>query len=256
MSTQDQPGPRRHQSTGATGTPRAGRRETPRPDETRPSALVRLRTPILALAVIAIVGGVGLYAFTSAAAPAYACTSIDAALPAASGELGQVQADQGAGHVQAGDRITYAVCPPASGKHLNRSGYGPLQPDVYGPNDASAPNGWVHNLEHGGAVLLYSCDKGACDDAGLAALKAFASGFPASRYCALPAGVVGPVVARFEQMPARYAVLVWGRVLYMDSLDASAAYDFYLRYGERIADGRFIAPPEPQCAVPSASPAG
>ena len=31
-------------------------------------------------------------------------------------------------------------------------------------------------------------------------------------------------------------------------------YDFYLRYGERVSDGRFVAPPEPQCAVPSASP--
>ena len=30
---------------------------------------------------------------------------------------------------------------------------------------AAVPNGWVHNLEHGGLVLLYSCDKGACDDA-------------------------------------------------------------------------------------------
>ena len=26
------------------------------------------------------------------------------------------------------------------------------------------------------------------------------------------------------------------------------------RYGERVQDGRFVAPPEPQCAVPSASP--
>ena len=90
----------------------------------------------------------------------------------AEGELGQVQPDQGNGHVQAGDKVTYPVCPPASGKHINKTGFGPLQPRVYGPDDQSLPNGWVHNLEHGGLVLLYSCDQGACDEAGIEALRA------------------------------------------------------------------------------------
>ena len=103
-------------------------------------------------------------------------------------------------------------------------------------------------------MLLYSCDKGACDDASLAALKTLDDGFPDSAICNLPAGTVGPVVARFEQMPTRYAALVWNRVLYLDTLDAAQVYDFYLRYGERVSDGRFVAPPEPQCAIPSASP--
>jgi hypothetical protein len=65
---------------------------------------------------------------------------------------------------------------------------------------------------------------------------------------------VGPVVARFEKMPTKYAALVWDRVLYLDTLDPAQVYDFYLRYGERVSDGRFVAPPEPQCPVPSASP--
>ena len=103
-------------------------------------------------------------------------------------------------------------------------------------------------------MLLYSCDRGACDDTGIAALTTFDDGFPSSAICNLPPGTVGPVVARFEEMPARYAALVWNRVLYLDTLDAAEVYDFYLRYGERVSDGRFVAPPEPQCAVPSASP--
>jgi hypothetical protein len=247
-------GSRRHRSTGPTGTERAGRRETAvrRPQEK--TTLQRLRTPVLALVAIAALVGIGLYALTSATAPAYACTAVDTVAAAVGGELGQVQPDQGNGHVQAGDEVTYPVCPPASGKHFNRVGFGPLEPQVYGPDDESLPNGWVHNLEHGGLVLLYSCDQGACDDAGIAALKTFDDDFPNSAICNLPAGTVGPVVARFEQMPTRYAALVWDRVLYLDTLDAAQAYDFYLRYGERVSDGRFVAPPEPQCAVPSASP--
>jgi hypothetical protein len=247
-------GSRRHQSTSPTGSERAGRRESAvrRPPEK--TTLQRLRTPILALVAIAALVGIGMYALTSATAPAYACTTIDTIAADAGGELGQVQPDQGNGHVQTGDKVTYPVCPPASGKHLNRVGFGPLEPQVYGPDDESLPNGWIHNLEHGGLVLLYSCDKGACDDAGVAALKTFDDGFPSSAVCNLPPGRVGPVVARFEEMPARYAALVWNRVLYLDTLDAAKVYDFYLRYGERVSDGRFVAPPEPQCAVPSASP--
>jgi hypothetical protein len=243
-------------STSPTGTPRAGRRETPRPTRAaaRPSLLQRLRTPILVLVVVGLVAGVGAWVFTSSAAPAYACSSVDQERPAAEGELGQVQPDQGAGHVNRGDKVTYGVCPPASGKHINNPGFGPLKPQVYGPDDTSEPNGWIHNLEHGGLVLLYACDQGACDDAGLAALDAFDQGFPESAVCKLGAGTVGPVIARFEDMPTKYAALVWNRVLYLDSLDAPAVYDFYTRYGERVVDGSFIAPPEPQCPVPAASP--
>jgi hypothetical protein len=244
-------------SKAPSGASRHGRRETPRPSASaaKPSLLQRLRTPVLAVAVVALVAGVGLWVFTSAAAPTYACSTVDTVQQAADGELGQVQPDQGNGHVGRGDRVTYTVCPPASGKHINNPGFGPLKPKVYGPEDESEPNGWVHNLEHGGLVLLYSCDKGACDDAGLAALDTFDQGFPESPVCKLAAGTVGPVIARFEQMPTKYAALVWNRVLYLDELDAAKVYDFSTRYGERVADGRFVAPPEPQCPVPTASPA-
>ncbi len=241
-------------STGPAGSTRAGRRETSRRRPPEQTTLQRFRTPILAVVVIAAVVGVGLAVFSSAAAPAYACSTVDTPLVDVGGELGQVQPDQGQGHVQTGDKVTYPVCPPASGKHINKVGFGPLEPKVYGPDDLSLPNGWIHNLEHGGLVLLYSCEKGACDAAGIGALRDTAAGFPSSAICELPAGTVGPVVAKFDQLPTRYAALIWDRVLYLDTLDSAKVYDFYLRYGERVSDGRFVAPPEPQCGVPSASP--
>jgi hypothetical protein len=247
-------GSQRHSSTSPTGSRRAGRRETTHRRPPEKTTLQRLRTPVLALVVIGALVAIGAFAFTSASAPAYACTTIDTPRPAAEGQIGQVQPDQGAAHVQAGDKVTYPVCPPASGKHVNRVGFGPLTPQVYGPDDQSLPTGWVHNLEHGGLVLLYACDQGACDDAGIAALQEFDAGFPNSAICNLAPGGVGPVVARFEQMPTRYAALVWNRVLYLDTLDAQLVYDFFLRYAERVEGGRWVAPPEPQCAAPSAGP--
>ena len=218
--------------------------------------LERFRTPILAMVVVAAVVGISLFVFTSATAPAYACTSIDTVKTPVDGQVGQVQPDMGRGHVDTGDKVTYPVCPPASGRHLNKKGFGPLQPKVYGPDDQSSPTGWVHNLEHGGLVLLYSCTKGACDNASIDTLKQFSTGFPPSAICGIPAGDVGPVVAKFDDMPTRFAALVWDRVYYFDTLDAQKVYDYYLAYGEKVSsDGVWLAPPEAQCAAPSPTPA-
>ena len=218
----------------------------------------RLRTPALVVIVIAAIGLVALFVVTTAATPAYACTTIDSPQPAVAGELGQVQPDQGNQHVAVGDKVTYPICPPASGKHINNPPKGPIPARFYSPDDSTVPNGWIHNLEHGGLVLLYSCDKGACDTATQDQLRAFVTGFPASAVCQTAPGIVSPVVARFEQMPTRFAALVWDRVMYLDTLDTQQVYDYYTRYAERVSDGRFVAPPEPQCAVPSqsATPSG
>ena len=248
-------GSSRKPSTSPSGSPRAGRRASQRRRYEEQSTFQRFRTPIVAFAVVAVVVGVSAFVFASAAQPTFACTTVDTVKPAASGEIGQIQPDMGNQHVASGEKVTYPVCPPASGKHVNRTGYGPLQPKVYGPDDSSSPTGWVHNLEHGGLVLLYSCDKGACDDASLQSLRDFSAGFPTSAICQIPPGVLGPVVARFEQMPTKFAALVWNRVLYMDTLDTTLAYDFFTQYAERVStDGQWISPPEPQCNPPSASP--
>jgi hypothetical protein len=242
-------------STSPTGTPRAGRRAVTRARYDQPSVLERFRTPILAFVVAAVVVGVTGFVFLSSTAPTYACSQEFPDDTPPGDQLGLVQPDMGAGHVAAGEQVTYTWCPPASGRHVNRSGFGPLEPRVYGPEDRSNPQGWIHNLEHGGMVLLYACGEGGCDESSLQALREFARGFPDSAICGLPAGAVGPVIARFEEMPAPFAALVWGRVMYLDELDTEQIHEFFLRYAERLSpDGQFIAPPEPQCRPPVPSP--
>lgn len=240
-------------STSPTGTPRVGRRESQRRRVTHtPTFFERYRTPIVAIAVVALVGVVGFAVIGSASASSYSCTTVDTVSAGADGS--QVQNDLGSTHIGVNDKVTYPVCPPASGKHVNRTGFGPLEPRVYGPDDRSEPQGWIHNLEHGGLVLLYSCEQGACDEASLQQLRAFSTGFPTSAICEIPGGFVGPVVARFEQMPTRFAALLWGRALYIDTLDTEKIYDFFLQYGEVVSDdGTWLAPPEEQCAAPSPS---
>ena len=246
-------------SHGPSGSTRAVRREFDRrrpPQPATPTLIDQIRKPILVSFVVFVVMAVGLVVVTQGASAAYGCKTIDTVQSPAPGELGQVQPDQGNEHVQTGDKVEYQTCPPASGKHINQIGLGPIQPRVYGPNDPAAPNGWVHNLEHGGLVLLYSCDKGACDTTSLAALQTFYDQFPKSPVCGLSPGLVSPVIAHFEQMPTKYAALLWDRALYLNSLDTQTIDQFFLRYAERLSsDGKLIAPPEPQCSAPSASPA-
>lgn len=150
---------------------------------------------------------------------------------------------------------TYTFCPPASGKHLNVSGQGPIVPRLFRPDDTVGPINWVHNLEHGGLVILYRGDSPGASAEGQQAFRSFFDTFPPSPICQVQPGRISPVIARFDNMKWPFAALVWGRVLPMDSWDPAVAIQFYTTESERLdAAGAFVAPPEPQCLAPSQSP--
>jgi hypothetical protein len=218
------------------------------------SFIERYRTAIVGVAVIAGVALIGAFVFVSATAPVYACSTEwqpePTATPAAgaSPQPGYVQPDMGNGHVAVGSKVTFTYCPPASGKHYAAADAGPIQPRLYGPNDAVNPTGWVHNLEHGALVLLYRGDGPGATEAGQAALRALFDDFPPTPVCGFAAGAQpGPVFARFDEMEWPYAALVWDRVLPLQDLDREAILALYDAYAERTN-------PEKLCAVPSPSP--
>lgn len=238
-------------------------RRTPRPAPRtvraaapQPTFLERYRGRILlGLAAIALVAIAGI-AFLNATSPAYACaaqwtpSATAAPEPGATPRLGYVQTDLGRGHISLGAFMKYALCPPASGDHYNAQGEGPVRPGLYGPDDQATPQGWIHNLEHGGLVVLYRCTGSdtACTDAGQAALKELNTAFPNSPICNLPQGSVGPIIARFDQMATPYAALLWDLVLPLDTLDTARIKAFFAQQGERTN-------PEPLCPKPTATPA-
>ena len=229
---------------------------------TRPGRTVRSssffdrnRTLVLAALAIVAVVGVGAVAFTAATSPAYACAAqwlpdvTPPPAPSATPRLGYVQPQLERTHVQPGDFVRYPFCPPASGKHINGQGTGPIPAKVYGPDDQAIPQGWIHNLEHGGLVLLYRCEgSDACTDAGQSALQAFYAAFPASPVCNIPAGSLSPIIARFEDMAWPYAVLLWGEVLPLQALDTNAILAFWAQQGE-------TSNPEKLCSAPTPTPA-
>ena len=114
---------------------------------------------------------------------------------------------------------------------------GPIPARVYGPNDNVVPDGWVHNLEHGGLVVLY---RGA--DVDVSALQALYAAMPLSPVCGFPPGgqAPSPVIARFDQMAWPFAALVWDRVLPLETLDQAAILDLYKRYGEVDEPGEAV----------------
>ena len=238
----------------ASGSTRAGRRERQRA-VTKPSFMERHRTPIVVVAGLVGIALVAAFVFLSSSQPAYACSTkwvpAPTASPAAGATpaLGYVQPDQGTEHDPVGEKVTYTYCAPASGAHYNKPGSGgPIQPRVYGPSDNVLPQGWIHNLEHGGMVLLYTGSSSGATPEGQAQLRAFYDTFPPGPVCGTPKGVDGPVIARFDQMSSPFQALVWGRVLLLDTFDQAKILAFWEQWGERTH-------PEKKCAVPSPSAA-
>jgi hypothetical protein len=229
------------------------------PDVGRRSFVSRNRGPIIGIVAIAVVAVGAVLLLLSTSQAAFACESqltpapSATAAPGAPAPLpGQAEDDMGRSHVNVGDSVRYASCPPASGSHYNATGEGPIPARFYGKDEAVVPQGWVHNLEHGGMVVLYRCGPNdACDDTTLQPLRGLVGSLPPSPVCKIPAGEISPVIARFDQMSTPYAAVVWDRVLLLDKLDMSAILGFYQDAAERTN-------PEAQCtntmAAPSASP--
>jgi hypothetical protein len=241
-------------STGPTGSARAGRRERVRQYDRPQPFLQRYRTAIIGVVAVAVAAVVVGLVFVQSTQASYSCSVDFDPSPTPSPEAGASQrlgfAQDLMGQLHEVSRPQrYTFCPPASGNHYNGAGIGPIAPRVYGPDDSVGPPNWIHNLEHGGLVILYRGNSDGATEAGQAAFEQFFETFPPGPICDTPPGRLSPVIARFDQMAYPYAALVWGRVLPMESWDPALALQFYATEAVRLdANGEYIAPPEPAAA--------
>ena len=194
-----------------------------------------MRLVVIGVAVVGIVGFVGLAFLSGATARAYSCDEL-LTPPADASSDGFTTDSLGSQHVGAGTKIRYGFCPPTSGSHYNAAGVGPLRPAFYGPDADAGPGGWVHNLEHGYVVALYRCADGTCpSEADLASLREFAANGPPTQSAAACGYRSKVLVARFDEMATPYALLAWERALLLDGFDATVARDFASRSIEATA---------------------
>lgn len=140
--------------------------------------------------------------------------------------------DLGRTHVRKGTTLRYAYCPPASGPHYNAAGQGPIERNFYA-GEVSDPGGWIHNLEHGWVVWLYSCgvDGTSCpSQQELDAMRQAWNGVPQTEKAARCGNPNRVLVARFDEMATRFAYVAWDRVLLSDTFEPQQATDFSVQW--------------------------
>lgn len=138
---------------------------------------------------------------------------------------GRAVPNEGAEHIPIGTPVEYASNPPASGPHATWLDWG-----IY--RDEQPRERWVHNLEHGGVVLLYNCPEGC--DADRDAIEAVARQTPKTTN-----GVEVVVVTPDSRMPKRIAVVAWDWLLELDTVDAQALSCFIALHRERAPERPF-----------------
>jgi hypothetical protein len=149
--------------------------------------------------------------------------------------------DEGQLHIPFGASYMYQHNPPASGPHWP-------WPAPWGVHSEIVPREWwVHNLEHGGIVLLYNCpwpgDSGMPGQAD--------GGPPVPNDCTTDIDTIaafyanGPVDNWYDQfsetrilvtpdplLPGRFAAIAWDWVFLFDAIDPTAVQCFIdARYG-------------------------
>ena len=126
-------------------------------------------------------------------------------------------------HLPAGAPLPQRNRPPSSGPHDGaRAAYAVSTEPV-------PPGQWLHALEHGGIVVLYECaDPDDC--------RSVASDLETTVYGPARAGRFGErklVVTPYQDLATPFAVLAWGRIMELETLDADRILAFYDRYVDR-----------------------
>jgi hypothetical protein len=123
-------------------------------------------------------------------------------------------------HVPNGTRVDYPSYPPTSGTHWPQWADWGIHPEPV------REEMFVHNLEHGGVVLLYRCGS-PCPDL-VRELTATLQALPPSKY-----GHAKVVITPNDRIKTRFALLAWTRLDEFDTLDRERILRFVRAYQDR-----------------------
>jgi len=118
-------------------------------------------------------------------------------------------------HVAVGSSIQYEYNPPSSGPHYPSPANWGIYPQ------ALPPGTWVHNLEHGGIVLLYQCPSSCADVQ--AQLQTVYSQLPQEQQFHERKVVLTP----YANLDHLLRIQAWGWTMSLDTVDTAAIDAFY-----------------------------
>ena len=249
--------PARRPAGARTAVRRAGRRERQR-IVYQPSFIERYRTLIVVVAAPSSASrSCSVFVFFSASQPAYACSTIWTPAPTASPAagatpaLGYVQPDMGHQPRQRRRQGDLHVLRPGLGQPLSTSRASPARSRRASTarTTRSSREGWIHNLEHGALVILYQGDERRRHAGGpgrSSRRSTTPSRQPGLRHAK---GMIGPVIARFDQMATPFQAIVWGRVLPLQTFDQAKITGLLERSGASGPTRRRSA--RPRAAAPT-----
>lgn len=138
--------------------------------------------------------------------------------------VGTTIADEGAGHVNDGDVLTFKHYPPSSGKHYNT-------PKASGVYRQEVPEGnWVHSLEHGYIVALVKCPD-ACPEV-FTQLEEIYKSLPNSQFGNVKF-VVTPYSHAFTDGDAKITLVAWNHEQKMETVDRDLITRFYKKFVDK-----------------------
>lgn len=190
----------------------------------------RTRNIIIAAFAVLILGGAGTL-YVLANPPSFLTGNSAAAAATAPYSV----PDEGHNHVPDGSRTGYKHQPPSSGPHYSSAG----APRPWAPYRDPVPAGaFVHNLEHGGVVLVYRCSGSECDDLYKKAQDLF-SKLPQHLAPVHPQSSSVQQVREvkflstpYQDMTPKIALLAWTEEQELNSIDAKTVLDFYNKFSE------------------------
>jgi hypothetical protein len=126
-------------------------------------------------------------------------------------------------HVGQGRQLSQSNRPPSSGPHYGSSAR-------YGVSAQPIPAGnWIHNLEHGGIVILFRCtDATECDQLASRVRTEVTSVAEPGAF-----GSVKIVGVPYQDMDTPFTAVAWRRTLPLETFDAEQVLAFYDRYRDR-----------------------
>jgi len=131
---------------------------------------------------------------------------------------------QASAHVAIGQAVPYVDAPPTGGTHSQCwADWGVYEEEL-------ADELWVHNLEHGGVVLLYNCPDGCPDE--VAQLEEFANDHDRV------------ILSPYAALPTRFGATAWEFRLLTDCFDSTAIEQFYEQRFNKGRENIMGGPPD------------